>query len=76
MKAAAFRWRRDRHASLSPGMKMPSPKRQDVLIWLKRIWDEFPVEIVKNSFTGSGYLFEDGIDYSGETESETESDTN
>ncbi len=45
-----------------------------MLIWLKEIWDEFPVEIVKNSFTGSGYYFEDGIDYSGETESESDSD--
>ena len=29
-----------------------------------------PVEIVKNSFIGSGYYFEDEIDYGEETESE------
>ena len=39
--------------------KLPSPKRKDVLNWLKEIWDMFPVEIVKDSFTGSGYDFEE-----------------
>ncbi len=29
------------------------------------------MEIVENSFTGSGYIFEDNIDHSGETESES-----
>ena len=32
------------------------------------------MEIVKNSLTGSGYYFEDGIDYSAETESESDDD--
>ena len=53
---------------------MRAPERKDVLLWLKKIWEEFPVEIVKNSFTGSGYYFEDGIDYSGEMESESNND--
>ena len=74
LKKKAANWRREKHNLLLPGEKLPCPKRKDVLIWLKEIWDEFPVEIVKNSFTGSGYYFEDGIDYSGETESESDSD--
>ena len=52
------------------GKKLPSPKRKDVLNWLKEIWDEFQVEIVKNSFTGSGYYVEDGVVYKAKTESE------
>ena len=31
------------------------------LDWLKNIWYSFPIEIVKNSFTGCGYAFEDRI---------------
>ena len=53
---------------------MRVPKRKDVILWLKKIWEEFPVEMMKNSFTGSEYCFEDGIDYSGETESESNND--
>ena len=35
---------------------------------------EFPVETVKNSFKGEDYLFEDTIDCSGETESESDAE--
>ena len=45
-----------------------------MLNWLKEIWDMFPVEIIKNSFTGSGYYLEDGIDWSAEMESEFDDD--
>ena len=38
----------------------------------EKIWDEFSLEIVKNSFLGSRYCYIDGIDYSGETESESD----
>ena len=54
---------------------MPAPARTDILIWLKTIWEEFPIEIVKNSFLGSGYFYEDGVDYSGDTESESDIDS-
>ncbi len=47
-------------------------KRANVLLWLKQLWDEFPVQIVQNSFKGCGYAFEYGIDYSGDTDSESD----
>ncbi len=34
--------------------KLPTPKRIDVLGWLKTIWNEFLNQIEHNSFTGSG----------------------
>ena len=52
-------WRREQYNLLESGKKLPSPKWKDVLNWLKEIWDTILVEIVKNSFTGSGYYFED-----------------
>ena len=63
-------WRSEKHTELRSGELMPSPSRKDMVGWVKKIWDEFPIKIVKNSFTGSGYFFEDTIDYSGDTESE------
>ena len=33
---------------------------------------EFPIQIVKNSFIGSGYFLDDTVDYSGYTESESD----
>ena len=36
--------------------------------------EKFLVEIVKNSFICSRYYFDDGIDYSRETESESDID--
>ena len=58
----AANWRSEQYNLLESGKKLPSPKRKDVLNWLKEVWDTFLVEICKNSFTGSGYYFEDGID--------------
>ena len=72
LKKAAANWRREQHKLLESGIS--SSKRKDVLNWFKEIWDKFLVEVVKNSFTGSGYYFEDGIDYSAETESESDDD--
>ena len=74
LKKEAANWRRKQHMSLSAGDTIRSPKRKDVFEWVKKIWEKFPVEIVKNSFIGSGYYFEEGIDYSGETESESDID--
>lgn len=65
LKRAAPVCMRIRHSALNTEQKIPSQKPIDVLRWLKSIWQEFPVGIVKNSFTGSGYYLEDGIDYSG-----------
>ena len=44
----------------------------DVKQWLKTILHEFPDSMVQNSFTGSGCYYEGGIDYSAETESESD----
>ena len=74
LKNHVSQWRRDQHSSLLPGQKLPTPTRKDIVGWLKQIWDEFPVQIVKNSFTGSGYFYEDTVDYSGDTESDSELD--
>ena len=38
------------------GAKLLSLKRIDVLGWFNTIWDEFRVEIVKNSITGCGHV--------------------
>ena len=40
--------------------------------WLYEIWQEFPTDIVRNAFRGCGYAFEEGIEYSYDTESESE----
>ena len=39
---------------------------------VEKFWSEFPIQIVRNSFTASGYFYENGIDYFGETESESD----
>lgn len=52
---------------------MPTPKRSDVLAWLKKIWDDFLRNCVQ-FFRGSGCVFEVGIDYSGDTESASDTD--
>ena len=41
------------------------------------MWNKFPMDIAQNSFRGYGYAFEDGVDYSmyTESDSEPESDT-
>ncbi len=41
---------------------------------MKTIWDEFPIDIVQNSFTGCGYVLKDGIDYIMDTESESDNE--
>ena len=51
---------------------MPAVKQLDILNWLKQMWIEFPIGIVQNSFKGCGYVLEDELDYSMDTESESE----
>ena len=58
------------HSKLTPGDRMPTPTRADILELLGRIWREFPNEIVKNSFLGSRYVYQSDVDYSGATESD------
>ena len=75
LRKKASDWRRMKNRGLPRGEKVPAPTRYDVLQWLKTIWDAFPVQIVKNSFKGCGYIFEEGIDYSLVTESDSEVET-
>ena len=72
LKKKVSNWRSEKHASFEPGQLMPTPTRKEILCWLKEIWEQFPLEIVKNSFTGNGYFFEDTFDYSGDIESESD----
>ena len=74
LKHIASSWRRERWRTLPDGARMPTPSRSTVLQLLKKIWDEFPAEIVQNSFRRSGYVFEEGVDQSGATDSESDSD--
>ena len=41
---------------------------------LKIIWTHFETGIVRNAFRGSGYFFEEGVDFSKETASESDSE--
>ena len=51
---------------------MLSRNRKNIACWLKEIWGEFPIQIVMNSLTESGYFFEDTADYSRDTEFESD----
>ena len=42
--------RRLKNTELAVEAEVPAPKRVHVLRWIKKIWHEFPVEIVENSF--------------------------
>ncbi len=64
LKKCASKWRRNKRSTLNSGEKLPAPGRIDILMLLKQIWEEFPVEVVQNSFKGCGYVFEDEVDYS------------
>ena len=65
LKKQVSNWRSEKHASLETAQLMPTPIR-------KEISERFYLKIVKNSFTGSGYFFEGTVDYSGDTESESD----
>ena len=72
LKKKASDWRWQKYTELAVGAKLPARKRDDFLGWLKKIWYQLPVEIIKNSFKGWAYVFEEGKDYGIETESESE----
>ena len=50
-----------------------NPQSADMLLWLAEIWEQFSTKIAKNSFTGSSYVYKNGIDYSDATDSESDS---
>ncbi len=74
LKQCTADWRREKFGGLSVSQKLPSPKREDVVLWLQNLWTNFETEIVQNSFRGSGYFFEDGVDYGMETENESDNE--
>ena len=39
---------------------------------LQKIRDRFEMEIVENAFVGSGYIFHDNLNYSVDTESDSD----
>ena len=55
-----------------PGSRLPSPKSSEVLSKLQEIWGRFEMEIVRNAFIGSRYVFHDNVNYSMETEIESD----
>ena len=67
LKKSVSSWRRMKNTGLTSGEQVPALSRYDALQWLKKIWYEFPNEIVQNSLKGCGSVFKDGIDYSMET---------
>ena len=56
LKQKVSDWRSEKHNELRSCELMPSPSRKNVVAWLKIIWDEFPIQIVKNSFTVNGCI--------------------
>ena len=52
--------------------KLHSCEQRMLLAVLRKCENKFPIEIVKNSFAGSGYFFEDTVGYRGDIESESE----
>ena len=57
---------------MQPGQLMPTSTRKEILCRPKEISEQFPLEIVNNLFTDNGYFFEDTVDSSGDTESESD----
>ena len=43
-------WRRDKVAELISSVLLPKSTQELIVYWLKKIWEEFPEEIVHNSF--------------------------
>ena len=72
LKEAVSDWRSERCGFLPPGSRLLSPKRSEVLSMLQEIWGRFEMEIVRNAFIGSGYVFHDNVNYSMDTESESD----
>ena len=72
LKNRAHEWRKTQFATHVPGTPSPSPTRVRIAKWLHEIWGEFPGEIVKNAFRGCGYEYQQGVDYSYDTESDTD----
>lgn len=56
--------------TFAPGDKLLRPKRADVLERLFEILQQLLSETVENSLEGNGYIYEEGIDYSFEMQSD------
>lgn len=69
LRHLAKKWRSGKYALLFSEEKLPSPSRTDILGWIKNVWDEFPTQIVENSFSKCDYVFENVVDYSMDTDS-------
>ena len=72
LRKYAHEWRKERAAELLPAQKIPAPSRANIAHWLYDIWNEFPTEIVRNAYRGCGYVFEDDVNYSYDTETQSE----
>lgn len=56
------------HSLITPGDRIPTLKRLDILQWLNQIWAAVSIrKCFKIPFTASGYVCEDSVSYSGET---------
>ena len=51
---------------------MPTLTRKEILCWLKEMQEKFPSEIVNNLLKRRGFLFEDTVDNSENTESKSD----
>lgn len=47
LKKREFSWRRIKNTMHQTDEKVPAPTRNDILKRLKRIWDEFPIQIAQ-----------------------------
>ena len=60
------------HARLIPGDRMPTWKRKFMFEWRSTSWEYFPLDIVRNAFQSSCYLYGLEIDYTDATKSESD----
>ena len=74
LRKCAHEWRKGIFSTHTPGTPLPAPERSDIATWLHNIWQEFPQQIIRNAIRHCGYAFDDGIDYSYDTQSEDEED--
>ena len=52
---ACQQWKTAEYRRMGGTGKIPVPGRKQVLEWLKKIWRDFPIEIVQNSFKKCGF---------------------
>ncbi len=42
------KWRRESHTQLVIGCKLPALQKIEFIYWLKKIWDNSPIDILRN----------------------------